>query len=318
MKKVLIITEQYDPMADILIGELRRRDQTYIRWNLDNFPLTSSLTYRISASGLGGLLTSDGRTVDLRDIRSVWCRIFRPDGFPQNLSPDERRFAQIEAEIALYALPTVTEWRWINHPHSQRVASSKPAQLFTARQLGLEIPRTVISNDPDEIRAFCASCGPQVIYKASSQSMDLDPGKAIFTDEVTVRELQNLDLIKHSPGIFQELVTKAYEIRATVIDKKIFGVKIRSQDKEETKLDWRKASLDIEYEAIDLAKDLEEKILIFMKKFGLIYSSMDFIVTPDGRYIFLESNPGGQYMWAEAATGLPITAALADALTTNG
>ncbi len=51
-----------------------------------------------------------------------------------------------------------------------------------------------------------------------------------------------------------------------------------------------------------------------MKIFGLVYGAFDFIVTPDGRYVFLEVNPSGQYMWIECATGLEITAALADAL----
>jgi D-alanine-D-alanine ligase-like ATP-grasp enzyme len=62
---------------------------------------------------------------------------------------------------------------------------------------------------------------------------------------------------------------------------------------------------------------VEAKIHAFMQVFGLIYGAFDFIVTPDGRHIFLEVNPAGQYMWVEAKTGLPITAALADMLSTT-
>jgi D-alanine-D-alanine ligase-like ATP-grasp enzyme len=51
-----------------------------------------------------------------------------------------------------------------------------------------------------------------------------------------------------------------------------------------------------------------------MEHLGLVYGAFDFIVTPEGRYVFLEVNPGGAYMWVEAATGLGITPALADAL----
>jgi hypothetical protein len=43
---------------------------------------------------------------------------------------------------------------------------------------------------------------------------------------------------------------------------------------------------------------------------------LDFIVTPEGQHVFLEVNPAGQYMWVESKTGLPITAALVDALST--
>jgi beta-lactam-binding protein with PASTA domain len=37
-------------------------------------------------------------------------------------------------------------------------------------------------------------------------------------------------------------------------------------------------------------------------------------VTPDGQYVFLESNPRGQYLWIEDYTGMPITEAIADAV----
>jgi hypothetical protein len=71
---------------------------------------------------------------------------------------------------------------------------------------------------------------------------------------------------------------------------------------------------DLEYEVVDLPPEVEARILAFMKTFGLIYGAFDFIVTPEGRYVFLEVNPSGQYMWVECATGLEITMALADAL----
>ena len=48
--------------------------------------------------------------------------------------------------------------------------------------------------------------------------------------------------------------------------------------------------------------------------FGLAYAAFDFVVTPDGRWVFLECNPGGQYGWLEGQTGLPITRQQARAL----
>ena len=48
--------------------------------------------------------------------------------------------------------------------------------------------------------------------------------------------------------------------------------------------------------------------------FGLQFSALDLIVTPAGEYIFLESNPCGQWGWIEKQTGLPLTEALVDIL----
>src|SRR6266851_4864116 len=42
--------------------------------------------------------------------------------------------------------------------------------------------------------------------------------------------------------------------------------------------------------------------------------ALDFLVTPEGKWVFLEINPNGQWAWIEEETGLPIAAAIADAL----
>ena len=39
--------------------------------------------------------------------------------------------------------------------------------------------------------------------------------------------------------------------------------------------------------------------------------AIDLVVTPDGRYVFLEINPNGQFLWVEQLTGLPISRAIA-------
>ena len=39
------------------------------------------------------------------------------------------------------------------------------------------------------------------------------------------------------------------------------------------------------------------------------------LVTPEGEWVFLEVNPGGQYGWIESCTGAPLTSVLADLLT---
>lgn len=47
---------------------------------------------------------------------------------------------------------------------------------------------------------------------------------------------------------------------------------------------------------------------------GLCYGAIDMVVTPDERYVFIEINPNGQYLWVEQATGLPISDAICDLL----
>ena len=42
--------------------------------------------------------------------------------------------------------------------------------------------------------------------------------------------------------------------------------------------------------------------------------ALDFIVTPEGRHVFLEVNPSGEFLWLMQRPGLPIADALADVL----
>jgi hypothetical protein len=313
-KTCLIITERFEPTADCLLAELRRRDIACLRWNLDCFPLDSSITYRFSHESSNGEISCDGRSVELASIGSVWCRGFRPSGFPDGLNEEDRKFVQDEAQRALDALMTVLTVPWINHPQNHARANSKAAQLLAAQQVGLDIPHTVITNEPDEVRRFIAHSADETIYKAHSQSLNLEPGKALYTGILTKKEIDRLDLIRISPGIFQEYVSKTYEIRATVVGSKIFSGKIESQNRTETEVDWRRRPFDIEKDPVSLPPQVEGKIQALMRTFGLLYGALDFIVTPEGRHVFLEINPAGQYLWVEAATKMPITAALADVL----
>ena len=51
-----------------------------------------------------------------------------------------------------------------------------------------------------------------------------------------------------------------------------------------------------------------------MDHFSLNYGAIDIILTPDGKLVFLELNPCGEFFWLEHSAGLPISDAIADVL----
>jgi hypothetical protein len=51
-----------------------------------------------------------------------------------------------------------------------------------------------------------------------------------------------------------------------------------------------------------------------MDFFSLNYGAIDIILTPDGKHVFLELNPCGEFFWLEHSAGLPISNAIADLL----
>lgn len=48
-----------------------------------------------------------------------------------------------------------------------------------------------------------------------------------------------------------------------------------------------------------------------MDRLGPVYGAIDMRLGPDGRYVFFEVNPAGQWLFVEERTGQPITATLA-------
>jgi D-alanine-D-alanine ligase-like ATP-grasp enzyme len=63
-----------------------------------------------------------------------------------------------------------------------------------------------------------------------------------------------------------------------------------------------------------LPEPVSERVLRLMDALGLNYGALDFIVTPQGRHVFLEVNPAGEFMWLMRHPGLPIAEALANVL----
>jgi glutathione synthase/RimK-type ligase-like ATP-grasp enzyme len=119
------------------------------------------------------------------------------------------------------------------------------------------------------------------------------------TTLVTDDSLDMLDSVRAVPCLFQEHVPKKMDLRITVIGEKIFAAEIHSQQDEQTALDWRSFSVDIPYRAAELPGPVAEKCLALVRSYGLNFSAIDMIVTPDDRYVFVENNPNGQFIFVE-------------------
>ena len=100
-----------------------------------------------------------------------------------------------------------------------------------------------------------------------------------------------------------------------MVGRKIFPVEIRSQETNHTRHDWRRYDhFKMQYVPHELPAEVAQRCVQLVEQLGLCYGAIDMILTPDGRYVFLEINPQGQCQWLEEVTGMPITAALCDLL----
>ena len=138
----------------------------------------------------------------------------------------------------------------------------------------------------------------------------------VFTNPVKPEDLADLSGLSLCPMTFQEMIPKALELRITVVGKRVMSASIKSQTSTRATHDWRRDGLQMvqDWQPYELPREVEERILRLMDYFVLNYGAIDIIVTPDGRHVFLEVNPVGEFFWLEQCPGLPISETIASLL----
>lgn len=317
---ILIVAEHDDPHADQVAEQLRRRGVDTVRFAQTDFPTKAELSLSYTPAGRARhMLRVGGNTVDLTDLRTVWYRLGAYPLPPDHLTEQHHRdYVAEESRCFLHDAWHSLACRWVPAPHfTVQRAQMKATQLRAATALGLEVPPTLVTNSPDDFLDFYREHGGRVVSKQAGFALIRHGiGQYVrYTDVVSRRDVGYAHAVRHCPIIFQAYVPKRVELRITVVGRRVFPAEIRSQETSHTRHDWRRYDhLKTGYARHRLPADVEEQCVRLVEDLGLNYGAIDMIVTPDGRYVFLEVNPQGQCQWIEELTGLPINEALCDLL----
>lgn len=306
-RTIVIVTEEFDPHADALLLLLREMGHRPLRLHAGDFPGYNSLNVELDGTGWSGHINARGTRLPIEDIQSVLWRRPGPYGLPSDLGSEEGDFVRLEWRHALRGLWYSLDCYWMSFPFSIEQAGYKPEQLVRAAKLGLMTPRTLVSNEPDKIRAFYDDCDGSIIYKPVSYCVyttgNSEGGKprnkSVYATPIGPEELAVLHKITLTPGVFQENVRKQIELRVTIIGDEIFTAEIDSQAQERTKQDWRHYDVPMLISESTLPDDIASRCFQLVRSYGLNFGAIDLILTPDGRYIFLEINPNGQWLWVQ-------------------
>jgi len=318
---ILIITHSNDNESVERVAEaIARKGGHSIRFDTDRYPTDVRLTAYYGAGGDERLtLTNEEGEFDLREVTAVWHRRlnFGAD-LPRGLDGQLRHASLGETSAAAHGMLASLKVFRMDHLRHIRHAENKQLQLQVARDLGLNIPRTLTTNDPSAVRAFAKSCEDGMVTKMLSSFAIYEEGKelVVFTNPVKPEDLADLSGLSLCPATFQELLPKSLEIRVTIVGQRVMSAALDSQVSARAAHDWRRDGLGMlqDWQPYDLPPDVEEKILRLMDHFSLNYGAIDIILTPDNRHVFLELNPSGEFFWLERAPGLPISEAIADVL----
>jgi len=313
--EVLIVSGATDWSAQQVATQLTRRGAEH-RW-LDpaDFPGSVRMSARLDR-GWRGLLNTPGGSLRWEEVSSVLYRRPRDFQMPAGMSEPERRFARAQARVGLGGVLASLPARWINHPGALADHEYKPLQLCLAESVGMTMPHTLISNDAAEVRSFAEEVG-EIVVKPLAEPIVPEAGTetVVWTRRLTSADVDDLGGVELTAHLFQQwLGPKAFEVRITVVGRRMFCVAIHAHS-DAALTDWRSDYDALTYKVIDCPAGLREAIWAYMAAARLTYAAFDFVVTQDAEdYYFLECNGAGQWGWLAEECELPIAEAIADEL----
>jgi glutathione synthase/RimK-type ligase-like ATP-grasp enzyme len=256
------------------------------------------------------LRRGDDPPLDLGAVRTVWWRRPQAANPAMIADPAVHTFALQEWQEAINGVWQLLDARWVNDPVRDEVAARKALQLRVATQVGLQVPRTLVTSDPGEARAFIESReGAGTIFKTFSCTHEIWRETRLVRED----ELPLLEAVRLAPVIFQEYVRAEFDLRVTVVGRRLFAAAIHSQTTDYP-VDFRMSLGQAEIEAVTVPEDVEDRLLALMDRLGLTYGAVDMRRTPGGEYVFLEVNTAGEFLFVEDRTGQPIARSLAELL----
>lgn len=328
MCRILIATVVGDIHATAVAVALRRMGHQPLLW------YTSDLPVRAAASVEFGPHTDDGSQVPLielpfephvdhevRDIDAYWHRRRGEPIVDVPLHASDRAIAERESQRMVNGVMDALSQSVfsVNTLRAARLAEDKIAQLRLAQRLGMTLPQTLISNAPARVRRFVAAHERDgVIVKNFAPICWLsDRGAALnFTARLDGSMLPDDAVLRLTPAIYQAQVAKAYEVRLTCFGAERLAVALHSQHEAAARTDWRGvAPQRLRPERIAIPAHVAAHCDAFLAATDLRFGCFDFIVTPQGEWVFLEVNQMGQFLWIEeAAPELPLLQMFCDLL----
>lgn len=283
---------------------------TVVLWGRSDEAVVEAVASACTERGLR-VLIADGDEIDFVDpagdlalaggsrvpLRSVTGLFVRPEARP---TTERSRYAF----DALSAWAELTDAAVLNRLSAAATNRSKPYQIGLIARVGLSVPDTLVTTDPEDVLAFVAE-HRRVIYKSVS-------GVRSIVARFDANDRDRLSDVSTCPTQFQQHVPGT-DYRVHVVDDEVFACRIETDA-----VDYRYAGVtgdSLSMEPVTLPDDVAQQCVDVTKLLGLRLAGVDLRRDPFGRWWCFAVNTSPGFIWFENQTGLPIAAAIAASLT---
>lgn len=291
LKKVLIITSSVDETVSYIIKKYSEAAD-FFRVNVDKFS-----EYKFYIGNDGWCISNEYSSINYENLHSIY---YRKPVLPDLRMYDSQYHLLIKRDIisVINGIVDSFQGKVITKPSILRKAENKVYQMVYVSRNEWNIPKSYIGNDKhlsNEYKQSLSIIKPLTIGKTYGKN-----GWELYQTNLFRGIEEDIAL---TPVYLQHYIKKQYEVRITIIAKKVYAVRIDTKNK----IDWRMDYSNHRYSLIDCPKDIIRKCYQMMLDFNLVFGAFDFVVTPENEWIFLEINPNGQWLWLEQSLGLDIS-----------
>jgi len=309
---ILILSQNDDDSTNEVIDWLIHFGVRFLRINGSDFENKSRFTISLTKEQ-NSLAISAKEIQDIfvkYNFTSVWFRRWSNKDFFRLINPRldrdqivlhqigshlNREFGALRQIIFSQAFSKNNKSFVINHPQNN---PPKMEMLIAAREIGLTIPETIITNNKCELEKFISE-HTKVITKAIGEISPLIFRREMYTQYTTVLGKDSLSDIPDTffPSLFQNAIEKEYEVRVFYLDNELYSMAIFSQQTTRTSYDFRNMDFEnpVRLVPYNLPIPLRNRLKRLMRTLKLNSGSIDMIKSTNGRYYFLEVNPVGQF-----------------------
>ncbi len=310
-KSILIVAPRHDAHACAIATMIRSAGHAADLLDTGQWPSGTAVSLHYGPAGTS-LVRRGART----DYDTAWCRrlLFNKQA-PEGVHAQDVKFIKTEGllfDLGAVALLSARYGvaRWVNAPLAALAADQKPLQLAVALASGLKVPETLISHDPEEIHAFRARHPAGVVVKpfnvgawSEGENYSVSYATRVAQDE----RIADPDL-RACPTTYQQVIDHCADLRVICMGGSYLCMRMSHSLAGE--IDYRavRHKTSISYEWIAPPDGLCDKLDVLRSAMGIDFFCADFVVPSDGgEPVFLELNPGGQFLYLDQkAPGMAI------------
>lgn len=242
-----------------------------------------------------------GTTVDFNKITAYWYRRGQlalpaydgPDDLPPVVSNNIRKELQTVTELLHSRLHNIPHLGEHTHRNVNRLVV-----MDAATRVGLEVPAYGVFNRREQVLDFMATHG-KIVTKPLSDGLMAEEDRIAYANYTALFAPEDAVSLPATflPGLFAAYVPKKYELRIFYLDGDCYTMAVMSQQDSQTQTDmrhynYRKPNRNVPYQ---LPAAIRTKVHTLMEALQLKTGSVDMIVTPEDKFVFLEVNPVGQF-----------------------